>query len=71
MPLLVKSTLSWLLLFGFIVQHKSEQLLVPVTIKQGQLFGHTLHSRSGRSYEAFKGIPYARIPGRFEVHEKQ
>jgi hypothetical protein len=34
---------------------------------QGKLVGSTLRSREGREYFAFKGIPFAKIPQRFEV----
>lgn len=38
-----------------------------VTTPQGKLKGSLHTSRGGRSYAAFKGIPYGRIVTRFEV----
>jgi len=40
-----------------------------VTINGGQLNGKYLVSRGGRNYEAFLGIRYGTIPGKFEVSE--
>jgi hypothetical protein len=38
-----------------------------VQLKDGQVQGIVLHSRNGRAFHAFQGIPFAKPPLRFEV----
>jgi len=43
--------------------------VVTVEISQGKLSGLTLKSREAKEYFAFRGIPYASVPKRFEVSQ--